>query len=112
MRLAAVKEARYFHCENLNCYFISQIMYSFIVAKYLTIPNPPKITAEDSLSTALSLFTATGVDELPVVDGSSGVIRGVIRKKDLLMAYDRELVERKGMRKSCRSKVRRWWPSR
>ncbi|MFQ5799692.1 MAG: CBS domain-containing protein, partial [Bacteroidota bacterium] len=69
------------------------------------------ITPEDSLSSALSLFTTVGIDELPVVDRTSGAIRGMIRKKDLLMAYDKELMERKGMRKPGKGKMRPRWRS-
>jgi CBS domain containing-hemolysin-like protein len=50
------------------------------------------------------LFTSSPVDELPVTDDSSGSLVGIIRKKDLIVAYNDELLKRKGITRSTGKK--------
>jgi hypothetical protein len=48
------------------------------------------------------------LDELPVTEEATGALAGIIRKKDLIMAYNDELLKRKGaagLRKTERSRL-------
>jgi len=69
---------------------------TLIIVKDLAIPLRVKLAAEDTLTYALSLFTSSSFDELPVTEEASGALVGIIRKKDLIMAYNEELLKRKG----------------
>lgn len=55
----------------------------------------PQLTPDDNLQHALSLFIKTGLEELPVVDKDRKKCIGVLRRRDILNAYDRELAKRK-----------------
>jgi CIC family chloride channel protein len=70
---------------------------SLIIVKDLAVPLRVKVASEDTLTYALSLFTSSSLDELPVTEDSTGALLGIIRKKDLIMAYNDELRKRKKM---------------
>ena len=72
------------HAENL------------IIVKDLMTPSRVKLTPADTLTYALSLFTSSSLDELPVTEDATGSLVGIIRKKDLIGAYNDELMKRKG----------------
>jgi CIC family chloride channel protein len=67
----------------------------FVVAKDLATPMPVGITPGASLSEALQQLATNSVDELPVIEDSTGSILGMIRKKDLIVAYNEELLRMK-----------------
>jgi chloride channel protein, CIC family len=68
---------------------------NLIIAKDLAIPARVKLTAEDTLTYALSLFTSTSLNGLPVTDEDSGSLVGILKKNDLIVAYNDELLKRK-----------------
>ena len=68
---------------------------AFIIAKDLATPTQVGIAPTASLSDALQQLTANSVDELPVIDPATGSILGMIRKKDLIVAYNEELLRMK-----------------
>lgn len=85
---------------------------SLIVVKDLAVPTRLKLTADDTLAYALGLFTSTSLDELPVTDDTAGSLVGIIRKKDLIVAYNDELVKRKGVTGSSKTKASSAHPAR
>ena len=54
----------------------------------------PTLKPTDNLQKALSEFIKTGYEELPVVD-EQGKCIGVLSRRDLMSAYDRELLRRR-----------------
>jgi CIC family chloride channel protein len=91
--------------DDLRRVMLDSHIDSLIVAKDLAVPTQVKITPDDNLTYALSLFTSSPVDELPVTDDSTGALVGIIRKKDLIVAYNDELLRRKGITKSTGRKT-------
>ncbi len=85
---------------------------SLIVVKDLTLPVRAKLTAEDTLTYALGLFTSTSVSELPVIEVATGSLIGIIRKKDLIIAYNDELMKRKNPKGSAGAKGAPGQPAR
>jgi len=64
-----------------------------LVAKDLAVPPPPGVSPDDSLSVALQSLVQNGLDEIPVLEGRSGRIAGLVRKKDLVVVYTQALAE-------------------
>ena len=53
-----------------------------------------KVLPSDDLNVAMGKFTSTNVDELPVIDEQdSGKLLGFLRRKELIAAYNRRLLE-------------------
>jgi CIC family chloride channel protein len=77
---------------------------NLIVARDLAIPVRMKLNAEDTLTYALSLFTSTSLNGLPVTDGDSGSLLGIIKKNDLIVAYNDELMKRKNELRGARAR--------
>jgi CIC family chloride channel protein len=82
--------------DDIRRIIVDPNLKDLIVAKDLAIPNFERVTPDDSLSYALNLLTSTSIDELPVMDKESGSLLGMIRKKDLIVAYNKELLKRRG----------------
>jgi len=59
----------------------------------------PVLSPKDNLNKALSLFLKTGLDELPILERDRCV--GILSRKELINAYDRELYRRKLERESA-----------
>ncbi|MCB0833350.1 MAG: chloride channel protein [Bacteroidetes bacterium] len=66
---------------------------TFLITKDLAVPNPPHVNSNDSLSLALNLFALHTLDELPVVEDNTLSVKGVIRKKDLVLVYTQTLIK-------------------
>jgi CIC family chloride channel protein len=81
--------------DDIRRVMLEPLADSLIIVKDLAIPVRVKLAAEDTLTYALSLFTSSSLDELPVTEEASGALVGIIRKKDLIMAYNEELLKRK-----------------
>ncbi len=66
-----------------------------LIALDLVNPEIPRIQASDTLDTAMKIFGQNDLDELPVMDAEDPrqVIGSIIRK-DVIDAYNRELVKR------------------
>lgn len=51
------------------------------------------LALEDDLNTALKRFTATNHDELPVVDAKDGILLGIMRRREVIAAYNRRMAD-------------------
>jgi CIC family chloride channel protein len=86
--------------DDLRRVMLEPQLRGVLIAKDLAVPNYPRVNEEDTLTAALSLFTRHSVDEIPVVKKDTGRTTGLIRRKDLVTAYNRVLFEKKEERKS------------
>lgn len=70
-------------------------LVDILIALDLVNPQIPRVKMEDNLDSAMKLFGKFDVDEIPVVtsDDSARII-GLITHKDVIDAYNRELVKR------------------
>jgi CIC family chloride channel protein len=83
--------------DDIRQVILDAHMGGILVAKDLAHPTPTKVSPEDNLSMALSLFVVNSLDELPVTASDSGKIVGLIRKKDLVIVYTQALAGRKNL---------------
>jgi len=66
-----------------------------VTAGQIATENPVTLTPNDNLETALALFSARDVGEIPVIDPpAGGKLVGVIRRGKVLATYDREVLRR------------------
>jgi CIC family chloride channel protein len=66
-----------------------------VVARDLAEPNPPTVNEDDDLDLVMRLFSIEGRDEVAVVpEGEPGHIVGSVHKKDVIHAYNREVLRR------------------
>lgn len=66
---------------------------SILVVNDIAREKVPVLSPKDNLDRALSLFLKTGLDELPILE--EGKCTGILSRKELITAYDRELYRRK-----------------
>ncbi len=66
-----------------------------LIAIDVVNPNVPRVKAEDTLDSVMKLFGMYDIEQIPVVDVSdSGKVVGVVNRKDVIDAYNHELVKR------------------
>lgn len=66
-----------------------------LIAADLANPEIPRVTLDDNLDTVMKLFGRFDVEELPVVDPRDPLtIIGTVLRKDVIDAYNRELMRR------------------
>ena len=64
--------------------------------------NVVTVSLNDDLNTALGKFTATNVDELPVVSAEDRQhLIGIITRKDVITAYNLRRLEHEKMRRAA-----------
>jgi len=60
------------------------------------------VTPEENLYDAMRIFDIKGFDEIPVVeDKNSPWVLGMLKRRDILEAYHREVIKRGISAKSC-----------
>ena len=53
------------------------------------------LTPEDNLHTAMSIFDMKGIEEIPVVEATDNRwVVGMLRRRDVIARYNREIVNR------------------
>jgi len=68
-----------------------------VVAKDVSKDSPPSLTREDTLGTAMGLLARRDVPALPVMEGrDSRKVVGLVRRDDVLAAYNSQLLVRYG----------------
>jgi len=72
-----------------------EYLSNLLIAQDLVNPNIARLNQEDTLDTAMKLFGQFGSDEIPVVDSKDeNKIIGSVRYRDIISAYNRELVKK------------------
>ncbi len=80
---------------------IRKILYDrellpLVIARDVMVEDVITTTLDETLSSVLEKFSLGNIDELPVVDKKSGKkVLGMITRRDLLLAYTKELERRK-----------------
>ncbi len=83
-----------FSSEDVRTYLFDQTLWQLAIAR--DVMRWPIITVcpNDDLNSALRRFTALNLDELPVVDDDNPKkLRGMVRRKELIAAYNQRLME-------------------
>ena len=90
-----------FSAEDVRFYLFDDTLWK--IANARDVMTWPVITLlqSDDLNTALRRFTLLNVDELPVVDAEDSLkVLGVVRREDLIAAYNKKLTEFKQITQS------------
>ncbi len=88
--------------EDVRGYLYDDTIWQIANARDVMNGNVVTVTPDDDLNTALGKFTATNVDELPVVaaDDRQHLI-GIITRKDVIAAYNLRRLEHEKMRRAA-----------
>jgi CIC family chloride channel protein len=93
------KAGRYYGLIHLNQ--IRRVIYEkevgqLVIVEDIAVENVEPLGLDTDLSTVLTRFAQLEYGELPVVDGESGKVLGLLRRQDLLAAYNARLTEMQG----------------
>jgi CBS domain-containing protein len=90
------KAGKYFGLLHLNQ--IRRIIYEkevgrLVIVEDIAVENIEPLRLDTDLSTVMTRFAQLDYPELPVVDADSGKVLGLLRRQDLLAAYNVRLAE-------------------
>jgi CIC family chloride channel protein len=93
-----VDEAHIYHgvfdLQDVRRYLYEQLLGDLTVAQDLSSSDGDLLTPDMDLSEAMSMFAQSKFEELPVVDSPvTKKVVGMLRRRDVIEAYDRRLVE-------------------
>ncbi len=72
-----------------------EIPPSLIIARDIATLKVKTITPEDTIQAALRLMSSKGISQLPVIkDKDSRILVGCLREKNVISAYDNEVIQR------------------
>ncbi len=82
--------------DDVRSYLYDDSLWNLAVARDIMISKFVSVSPDDDLNTALKRFTSQNLDELPVLDpAESGRLLGMLRRKEVIAAYNRRLMEHK-----------------
>ena len=82
--------------NDVRAYLYDETIWTLAVARDVMTSKVVSVTPDDDLNTALRCFTATAIDELPVVvTADRSRVLGTLRHKETIAAYNRRLAEHK-----------------
>ena len=85
-----------FSAEDVRGYLYDDAIWQLADASDVMVTRVISVTPDDDLNTALTRFTALNIDELPVVSPQdSQQLLGMLRRKEVIAAYNRRLAEHK-----------------
>ena len=85
-----------FSAEDVRGYLYNDEIWQLATASDVMISRVITVNPKDDLNTALTCFTALNIDELPVVaPDDSRQLLGMVRRKEVIAAYNRRLMEHK-----------------
>jgi CIC family chloride channel protein len=85
-----------FSTDDVRRFFYDETLWQLAVARDLMTTRLITVTPADDLNTAIRRFTELNLDELPVVSADdSGTLLGMLRRKDAIAVYNRQLMSLK-----------------
>jgi CIC family chloride channel protein len=97
------REGRYRGLIHLNQ--IRRVIYEkevgqLVIVEDIAVENVEPLRLDSDLSSVITLFAQLEYGELPVVDAESRKVLGLLRRQDLLAAYNARLSEMQARRKA------------
>jgi chloride channel protein, CIC family len=84
-----------FSADDVRSYIYDETIWQLADASDVMTSNFLSVVPDDDLNVALRKFTALNIDELPVLDpGEKGKLVGMLRRKETIGAYNRQLASR------------------
>jgi CIC family chloride channel protein len=85
-----------FSTNDVRSYLYDEALWKLAVARDIMTSNIICVVPVDDLNTAMERFTELNLDELPVVhEDDSSALLGMLRRKDAIGVYNRQLLELK-----------------
>jgi CIC family chloride channel protein len=84
-----------FSAADVRAYLFDDALWHLANARDVMTAEVVAVNPADDLNTALRRFTALNHDELPVVDPQTGGLLGVLRRREVIAAYNRRMAEHK-----------------
>jgi len=90
------KEGKYFGLLHLNQ--IRRVIYEkevgqLVIVEDIAVENIEPLRLDTDLSSVVTMFAQMDYPELPVVDADCGKVLGLLRRQELLAAYNARLAE-------------------
>lgn len=83
-----------FSDDDVRAYLYDETLWRLANARDVMITDFVKVSPEEDLNTAMQKFTASNLDELPVIDEREpGKLLGFLRRKETIAAYNRRILE-------------------
>ncbi len=87
-----------FSTDDLRSYLYDETLWQLAVARDWMTTSIVSVTPDDDLNTVLKRFTHRNLDELPVLSSTEpGKLLGMLRRKDTIAVYNRQVLERKNL---------------
>lgn len=84
-----------FSSDDVRSYIYDETIWQLADATDVMKPNFLSVAPDDDLNDAMQKFTSLNLDELPVLDpDDSGKLLGMLRRKETIGAYNRQLASR------------------
>lgn len=83
-----------FSNDDVRSYLYDETLWKLANARDVMTSQVVSVSPVDDLNTALRCFTAIAIDEIPVVDPDDrGILLGTLRHKEVIAAYNRQLMK-------------------
>ncbi|WP_240928016.1 chloride channel protein [Thalassoroseus pseudoceratinae] len=95
-----------FSADDVRSWLYDDSIWKLANARDVMVTNIVSVTPDDDLNTALRRFTALNIDEIPILDpANDDRLTGMLRRKEVIAAYNRRLMEYKVAAEESRSPV-------
>jgi CIC family chloride channel protein len=82
--------------DDVRSYLYDDTLWKLAIARDVMVSSFVSVAPDDDLNTALKRFTLLNLEELPVINpDDSGQLLGMLRRKEVIAAYNRRLMEHK-----------------
>ena len=82
--------------DDVRAYLYDETIWKLAVARDIMVTNIVSVIPQDDLNTALRRFTASNIEELPVLDPEDSTkMIGTLQRKETIAFYNRRLMEHK-----------------
>ena len=83
-----------FSDDDVRAYLYDETLWRLANARDVMISDFVQVSPDEDLNTAMQKFTASNLDELPVIDEREpGKLLGFLRRKETIAAYNRRILE-------------------
>jgi CIC family chloride channel protein len=90
------KAGKYFgllHLNQIRRVIYEKVVGQLVIVEDIAVENIEPLRLDADLSSVMTIFAQLEYPELPVVDADSGKVLGLLRRQDLLVAYNAQLAK-------------------
>ena len=87
--------------QDIRSVVTKSVLEHLVIAKDIMSTNPPTITLDENLGSALSKFAVRDLDGMPVVDKHNPKkLLGILKRSDIISFYNKRLLEQEVLKKA------------